>query len=80
MFRALSFFHHKFVHFEKKIKIVLLLTLFGVIFTISPPKVMRGRTYLIFVTGTTGGACGEKFAMWRKILHKTDCHVEKFSI
>ena len=38
------------------------------------------QTYLIFVTGTTGGACGEKICHVEKLLHMTDCHVEKFSM
>ena len=42
----------------------------------------------MFVTGTTGGACGEKSVMWRNSLddrlscgenlHMADCHVEKY--
>ena len=28
------------------------------------------EAYLIFVTGTTSGAFGEKFAMWRNSLHE----------
>ena len=35
--------------------------------------------YLIFVTGTTGRACGEFFCHVEKFLHMTDFHVEKFS-
>ena len=36
-------------------------------------------SYLIFVTGITGGACGEFFCHVEKFLHMTDCHVEKCS-
>ena len=35
-------------------------------------------TYLIFVTSTTSGACGEKICRVEKFFHMTDCHVEKF--
>ena len=35
--------------------------------------------YLIFVTGTTGGARGEKNCHVEKFVHITDCQVEKFS-
>ena len=35
-------------------------------------------TYLIFVTSTTSGACGEKSVMWNFFFNMTDCHVEKF--
>ena len=35
-------------------------------------------TYLIFVTGITGGACGEFFCYVEKFLHMKDCHVEKY--
>ena len=37
------------------------------------------KAHLIFVTGTTGGACGEKICHVEKILHMSDCHVEKNS-
>ena len=37
------------------------------------------ETYLIFVTGTTGGARGEKICHVEKFVHMTDFHVEKFS-
>merc|ERR1712218_489880 len=35
-------------------------------------------TYLIFVTSTISGGCGEKNCHVEKIFHTTDCHVEKF--
>ena len=35
--------------------------------------------YLIFVTGTTGGARGEKNCHVEKFVHMTDFQVEKFS-
>ena len=35
--------------------------------------------YLIFVTGTTGGARGEFFCHVEKFVHMTVCQVEKFS-
>ena len=38
-----------------------------------------GEAYLIFVTGTTGGARGEKNCRVEKFVHITDCQVEKFS-
>ena len=38
----------------------------------------HGQLYLIFVTGTTGSACGEKICHVEKVLHMADCHVEKF--
>ena len=40
----------------------------------------KARAYLIFVTSTTSGACGEKSVMWRnfKFLYITD--VEKSKI
>ena len=34
--------------------------------------------YLIFVTSTTTGACGEKICYVEKFVHITDWHVEKF--
>ena len=37
------------------------------------------RPYLIFVTGTTGGARGEKICHVEKFLHMTYCHLERFS-
>ena len=36
-------------------------------------------TYLIFVTGTTGGARGEQICHVEKFFHMTECHVDKFS-
>ena len=36
-------------------------------------------SYLILVTGTTGGARGEKFCHVEKFVHMTNCQVEKFS-
>ena len=36
------------------------------------------KAYLIFVTGITGGACGEIFCYVEKFLHMKDCHVEKY--
>ena len=38
----------------------------------------RVCAYLIFVTSTTSGACGEKICHVEKFFHVTDCHVEKF--
>ena len=35
--------------------------------------------YLIFVTGITGGACGEKIGHVEKFLHMTDSHMQKYS-
>ena len=45
------------------------------------------KAYLIFVTSTTSGACGDKIChvekfstvMWRTF-HITDCHVEKYLV
>ena len=34
--------------------------------------VSRIGSYLIFVTGTTSGACGEKSVMWRNFVHMAD--------
>jgi len=42
-------------------------------------KKVSVRPYLIFVTGTTGGARGEKNCHVEKFVHITDCQVEKFS-
>ena len=39
---------------------------------------MMMMTYLIFVTSTISGACGEKICHVEKFFHMTDCHVEKF--
>ena len=39
----------------------------------------QAMAYFIFVTGTTGSARGEKICFVEKFLHKTGCHVEKFS-
>ena len=41
--------------------------------------IIRDHPYLILVTRTTGGACGEFFCPVEKFIHITDCHVEKFS-
>ena len=43
------------------------------------PGQENSGSYLIFVTGTTGRACGEFFCHVEKFLHMTDFHVEKFS-
>ena len=43
----------------------------------TPWACRQARTYLIFVKGTTGGACGEQSAMWRNFPHMTNCQLEK---
>ena len=40
--------------------------------------VMMFHTYLIFVTSTISGACGEKIWHVENFFHMPCCHVEKF--
>ena len=35
-------------------------------------------SYLIFVTGTTGGTRGKQICHVEKFVHMTDCYVDKF--